>query len=116
MFNRCFIFVKEELVELVLCQQPSLSGSVADTPTPDTLGETPLHHDLDCRITSDVPDVSAPSLNSEDDSAPPESPTIPTHVTNLEPDFQESDQVNSFFCDKGVVSYFVDLIVFFALI
>lgn len=88
--------MKEELVELVLCQQASLSDSVADIPTADNLGETTIQHDLNCHITSDVPDLSTPSLISEDDSAPPESPTPPTHVTNLEPDFQERDQVNSF--------------------
>lgn len=101
MIHRCSIFVKEELVELVLCQQPSLSDSVADTPTADALGETTLRHDLNCHIASDVPDPSTPSLVSEDDSAPPEPPTTPTHVTSLEPDFQESDQVNSFF--RGIM-------------
>lgn len=83
---------KEELVELVLCQQASLCDTVADTPTADNLGETTIQHDLNCHITSDAPDLSTPSLISEDDSAPPESPTPPTHVTNLEPDFQERDQ------------------------
>lgn len=95
-FKWPFIFVKEELVELVLCQQASLCDTVADTPTADNLGETTIQHDLNCHITSDAPDLSTPSLISEDDSAPPESPTPPTHVTNLEPDFQERDQVNSF--------------------
>uniref|UniRef100_H2TNM8 Ring finger and FYVE-like domain containing E3 ubiquitin protein ligase n=1 Tax=Takifugu rubripes TaxID=31033 RepID=H2TNM8_TAKRU len=56
---------KEELVELVLCQQYSLPNSAADSPT---------------------------AVNLEDGSAPPDSPTPPTHVTNLEPDFQARDQ------------------------
>ncbi|XP_011606620.1 E3 ubiquitin-protein ligase rififylin isoform X3 [Takifugu rubripes] len=83
---------KEELVELVLCQQYSLPNSAADSPTAVNLGETTIHHDLNCQITSDVPDLSTPSLISEDGSAPPDSPTPPTHVTNLEPDFQARDQ------------------------
>lgn len=91
-----FIFVKEELVELVLCQQTSLSDSAADTPTADNLGETTIQHDLNCHMTSDVPEPSTPSLISEDGSAPPESPTPPTHVTTLEPGFEETDQVNPF--------------------
>lgn len=103
-----FIFVKEELVELVLCQQASLSDSVADTPTADNFGETTIQHDLNCHITSDVPDLSTPSLISEDGSAPPESPTPPTHVTNLEPDFQERDQVNSFLKgDMGIQVWYM---------
>ncbi|CAG02179.1 unnamed protein product, partial [Tetraodon nigroviridis] len=91
---------KEELVELVLCQQASLSDSAADTPTADNFGETTIQHDPNCHITSDVPDLSTPSLISEDGSAPPEPPTPPTHVTNIGPDFQERDQVNSIL--KGI--------------
>lgn len=92
--------MKEELVELVLCQQASLSDSAADTPTADNFGETTIQHDPNCHITSDVPDLSTPSLISEDGSAPPEPPTPPTHVTNIGPDFQERDQVNSIL--KGI--------------
>lgn len=104
LFNNCFCSFKEELVELVLCQQYSLPNSAADSPTAVNLGETTIHHDLNCQITSDVPDLSTPSLISEDGSAPPDSPTPPTHVTNLEPDFQARDQVNSFLKrDMGIL-------------
>lgn len=89
-------FWKEELVELVLSQQASLLNPASDAPTADNFGETTLQHDLNCHITSGVPDLSTPSLISEEGSASPEPPTPPTHVTNLEPGFQERDQVNSF--------------------
>uniref|UniRef100_A0A3Q4B3V5 RING-type domain-containing protein n=1 Tax=Mola mola TaxID=94237 RepID=A0A3Q4B3V5_MOLML len=83
---------KEELVELVLCQQSSPSGSSApETPIADPSAVTP---DLNPRIPPITPEPPTPTQNPEVHAAEPEALTSPAENTTMEHDTLDSDDVS----------------------
>ncbi|XP_070761844.1 E3 ubiquitin-protein ligase rififylin [Enoplosus armatus] len=84
---------KEELVELVLGQQPSpSSGSAPETPTTAPPSVTSDPPDLTPHISTLTPDPPTPTLTPDPPAAEPEVPAPHTEPTTTEPDVQDEDQ------------------------
>uniref|UniRef100_A0A8C4D8N3 RING-type E3 ubiquitin transferase n=1 Tax=Dicentrarchus labrax TaxID=13489 RepID=A0A8C4D8N3_DICLA len=84
---------KEELVELVLGQQPSPSSdSAPETPIAELPSVTPDPPDLTPPISTLTPDPPPPTLTPEPPAAEPEAPPPPTETAPTEPDVQDEDQ------------------------
>ncbi|CAK6980709.1 E3 ubiquitin-protein ligase rififylin [Scomber scombrus] len=80
---------KEELVELVLGQQSSPSGSSA----PETLASDPPSGTPDPPDVSISPEPLQPTQTPDPPDLPPEAPSPPpTESTSTEPDLQDEDQ------------------------
>lgn len=88
-----FPVVKEELVELVLCQRSSPSGSSS----PESPNEEPIALTTEPPgVNSILTDPSTPSLIPEPGAALPEAPILPPDITSIEHDVQDKDQVKPF--------------------
>lgn len=96
-----FPVVKEELVELVLCQRSSPSGSSS----PESPNEEPLAVNTEPpSVNSIMTDPSTPSLIPEPAAALPEVPILPPDITSTEHDDQDKDQVKPFWKTWNIIA------------
>uniref|UniRef100_A0A3B4FQP4 RING-type E3 ubiquitin transferase n=1 Tax=Pundamilia nyererei TaxID=303518 RepID=A0A3B4FQP4_9CICH len=86
---------KEELVELVLGQQPSPSSS-SGPETPSTHPPSVTSNSPAPRISTSTPEPPTPTPTPTPDppTVHPEAPAPPTETAPAEPDIQDEDQVN----------------------